>query len=337
MKTCSPSDSGEPQPEGKETRFHSDENADTTLGNNTPHIENVTTGSPVKPDRYFNPFGIKWRDLKDFFQVPEWVLKSGLSACEQLVYARLLFPLAGPNGFCRRFDQKLGIIYGLKCTDLSRHFGKNVSDYTERTIKKLASPGIAWIELQGSQGQTKNVRFLRNRKMSRKWLRACKNSLTKKPEVTRPASADLEDEENRVPTKQRKSPSVKQISEKKNLNKSGLLEPSDQPKKSGVPAKSREDADSEKRKRGFFAQPRDAIDDDLWQKLWDRCGKDVMFRCGDKWLKYFKYDRDTIATLISEFDFNERRGGTILKPGAWLQTLWNDSRAGKRFARGDLS
>ncbi len=165
-----------------------------------------------KKDRYFNPFVVDWRGTKQFFQIPDWVARSPLTPIAQIVYSRLLFPLAGADGFCERFDKANGVVFGLNCGALARQLGKDKPDYIEKVLKALCQMRNPCIELHGGQGQKKTLRFLRNRWMSRDWLKLCKVPSDKSSEVQGETSAKLSEVVEQLPLNHRKFTLTKRMS-----------------------------------------------------------------------------------------------------------------------------
>ena len=138
--------------------------------------------------KYFNPFQVDWRSTKEFFQMPNWVSQSPLTPIQQIVYSRLLFPLAGAEGFCSRFDKSSGVLFGLNASALAKHLGRESPDYVERVVRSLARE-CECIELYGSQGQTKDVRFIVTGWMSPAWIALCDQASAKTAEASPSTSA----------------------------------------------------------------------------------------------------------------------------------------------------
>jgi hypothetical protein len=98
----------------------------------------------------------------------------------------------------------------------------------------------------------------------------------------------------------------------------------------GIRAQSRGgEEDSEKRAKGTFAMPRDAVDDVLWHRLWDACGAEEMRACGSAWMRRFSLERETVQTVLSDLD-NSREA--IVNRAAWLHAAYLKSPAGMREA-----
>jgi len=284
--------------------------------------------------RFFNPFRVDWRATKEFFQIPNWVAVSPLTPLQQIVYSRLLFPLAGEGGFCARFDKELGIVFGLNCGALAKHLGKSERDSTERVVKSLASAAHC-LEIYGAQGQTKTLRYLRTPWMSPAWLEACDAS-NKKSEVA-PKTSDKKAEVIEATSNKKSEVTSYQTNQrnKATLNESPAREaratchPTKTSEGKGTRAKSRE-GDEEKRKRGAFKVTREAYDDDLWRKLFATLGEPEMHDSGAAWAVRFGMERDTINTILSDF---QASGETVESARKWLQAAWNKSPGSQSRAK----
>src|SRR6266487_4084278 len=101
--------------------------------------------------RYVNPFAEKWT----FGKCPDWLLtRREPTAIEKHVYGKLLYPLPP---ICERFDQTMGIIFGLNQHELAKALG------LPRQSVNVAVTSLRYrrlIECTGRAGAKLVVRFL---------------------------------------------------------------------------------------------------------------------------------------------------------------------------------